>query len=89
MTMKPDKVIYEEVPYAYTIRFEGKVVVPVNTEEQALFEVNKAIGKAMEKFEVWDGEKDYCNPSYGVWHDGFTLSRLIKVGDEGFNGGIN
>lgn len=79
MTMKPDKVIYEEIPYAYTIRFEGKVVVPANIEEQALFEVRKAIEKAMERFEVWDGGKDYCNPTYDVWHDGFTLSNLVEV----------
>ena len=75
-------VIYEEVPYAYVIRFEGKVTVPVDNEEQALYEVKKAISKAVEPFEVWDGEKEYCNPDYGVWHTGFTLSKLVEVEKE-------
>ena len=77
------EVIYEEIPYAYVIRFEGKVTVPVDNEEQALFEVKKAINKAVEPFEVWDGEKEYCNPDYSVWHDGFTLSKLVEVRDAG------
>ena len=76
------EVIYEEIPYAYVIRFEGKVTVPVDNEEQALFEVKKAINKAVEPFEVWDGEKEYCNPDYSVWHDGFILSKLVKVEKE-------
>ena len=75
-------VIYEEVPYAYVIRFEGKVTVPVDNEEQALFEVKKALNKAVELFEVWNGNKEYCNPEYDVWHDGFVLANLVEVKDE-------
>ena len=70
---------FEEVPYAYTIMFEGEVVVPVDNEEQAVFEVNKAIRKALEPFEVWDGDKDYLNPNYSVWHNGFVCSKLVEV----------
>lgn len=71
--------IVEEIPYAYTIRFEGKVTVPVNSEEQALFEVRKAIAKALEPFEVWDGAKEYCNPDYSVWHNGSVLVNLVEI----------
>ena len=30
---------FEEVPYAYTIMFEGEVVVPVDNEEQAVLKL--------------------------------------------------
>ena len=68
--MKKDSSVVYEIPYAWKIRFEGYVTVPVADEENAIYEVNKFLQENIRQFKVWKEPFEYLNPDWQAWSDG-------------------
>ena len=71
-------IVYSQ-PYAWEIKFEGRIVVPIANEKQAIMEICKALQEMSKPYKLYD---DYRDPEFTVWSGASYDVIVDKNGNE-------